>query len=307
MTWEIVAQPYMDLQGPHHEVKTPLVEGPSFAADGSLVFVSVFGDSDGNGLLRADLDSRTVTPLCGDRDANFAGTAIHPDGRVFIADLGLKRRGGRILSFDPKRSQLVTVVADFEGTTFYPDDLVFDHAGNLYFNDMQGTIVNPTGRVFRLSIAGDLALVTGGLIAPNGIAFDHTGTALWNSEHFANRLVKINLGPDGLLADGLFPDSSIRVYTHLSGGEVDSLTVDSEGNVYAAMYHAGRIDVVDKTGKMLGSVSLGEYTQRLPSTSHVVIRPGTREGFILASGPEGARLFAFEALAPAQKLFAQTS
>jgi lactonase len=307
MVWTVTAERYMPLQGPHPVADIPTLEGPSFAEDGSLIYMSVHGDEHGNRLFRADLESRSVEPLYADQDSNFAGTAVHRDGRIFIADLGLVKGGGRIACFMPGESVLETVVSEWQGAPIFPDDLVFDAAGNLYFNDMQGNVVDPTGKVLRLSTDGEVAMVCPGLAAPNGIAFDESVHGLWTSEHFANRLVKLELGDDGLLSPGLFPGASVRVYTHLSGGEVDSVTADADGNVYAAMYRAGRVDVVDNTGTPVGAISLGEDARRFPNASHVVIRPDSTEAFLLSAGPEGAMLFSFDALAPAQQLFAQST
>lgn len=299
----VFATPFMELQQPRRGRAIPTVEGPAFTVDGKLVFLSIYGDDADNKVFIADLDAGVIEPIYGDATSTFAGTAIHPDGTLYVADLGQHAGRGRVVQIAPDGSWVRTVVDEWRGTPIYPDDLVFDRAGNLYFNDMQGNVVRPTGRVFRLSASGQLELLTDGLASPNGIAFDPSGTVLWNSEHAANRLIAMRLDEHGRLDHRPFPGSAVKVKAHLSGGEVDSLSVDAAGNVYAAMYLAGRVDVFDGAGSFSGTVRPVNERHQYPHTTHVVIRPGSADAYLLAAGTDGAMLFSFIARSKAQQPF----
>jgi len=109
----------------------------------------------------------------------------------------------------------------------------------------------------------------------------------------AAKLPKIT--PAGELG-GLFPQSGITVFAHLNGGEADSVTVDADGHVYVAMIRSGRVEVFDDQGHSLAVIRVPGGRRAHPTTSHVAIKPGSREGYLVAGGPEGATLFAFDAL-----------
>jgi lactonase len=276
---------------------TPIPEGSVFGSDGSLYFVSVFGDDRAQVVFRADLEARRVHPIFGSSAYSCASMAIAPDGTIYVADLGLVDSRGRIIVLAPDGGQERTLVDEYEGGPIYPDDLIFDSRGNLWFNDMTGNVLKPDGRIFRRTPTGDLSVVVQGLAAPNGLALDPTESRLWVSEHTANRLLTIRLDEHGDVNHGALPGSAIVVAAHLSGGVVDSLTVDSEGNVYAAIFGAGRVDVFDGLGHYLATVKPQDSDHNYPNSTHVAIRPGTREGYLVAGGPSGAELFSFPALA----------
>jgi lactonase len=295
-THTLVAERVLDVHALRDD-RPAIVEGPAFDAAGNLWLTSVFGDPQGNRVFRVDLATGTVDAQYADADSNLGAIAFHPDGTAYLADLGLDRGRGRIAALH-RDGTLTTVVDEHDGRGIHPDDLVFDRSGTLYFNDMQGNVVDPVGRILRRTPDGAVSLVADRLAAPNGIAFDPAFHRLWVSEHTANRLVTLEIGADGLLDDGTLPGSAITVLSHLSGGEVDSVTVDAAGNVYAAMYKAGRVEILDEQGYPIGTLWPEDDGARYPNTTHVAIQPGSTEAYLVAAGPQRASLFRFEALAP---------
>lgn len=281
----------------------PIVEGPAFDRSDNLFFVSVHGDRDGNKIFSVSLSEGVVTPVFGDETSAPTGIAIHRNGDLYVADLGLNVGEGRVLRMKPDGSEVETLVDSFDGRPVYPDDLVFDSRGCLYFNDMQGNVGSPDGKILSMSPTGEVELIAERLVAPNGIAFTPDRRVLWVSEHKANRLLTLDISEDGRLDHGALPGAGICVRTNLSGGEVDSLTIDSEGNVYAAMFMGGRVDVVDRQGAPIATIVPEGGSQLYPTTTHVVIRPGTTTGYLVAASSERAMLFEFEALAPADLLY----
>ncbi|MGW4335409.1 SMP-30/gluconolactonase/LRE family protein [Rhodococcus koreensis] len=303
----LTARPVLELHRAVPGGPMPVVEGPAFDLAGSLLFTSVHGDAEGNRIFSVDLDRGEVNPVYGDDHSSFTAIAVHRNGDLFLADLGLPSRAGRIARMSADGSAISTVVHQFEGQPVYPDDLVFDRRGVLYFNDMQGNVFRPTGKILTYSPDGRVELIADGLAAPNGTTFSPDGSRLWVSEHTANRLLAMDLDTDGRLDDGSLPGSAITVLSHFSGGEVDSLTVDSAGNVYAAMYRGGRVDVLDAEGTPVATITPEGGRLAYPNTTHVVIKPGTRDGYLVAASRERAMLFTFEALAPADALFSHQS
>jgi lactonase len=304
---DTIARSVLTLHGPGPAgAPLPVPEGPAFDRNGELYFVSVYGDADGNKVFRADLDTGVVTPLYSDAASVFTSLVVHRDGSLYLADyLGGPGGTGRIVRMDPAGGRPEVVVDSFGGAPIFPDDMVFDAAGNLYISDMTGNALDPTGRVLRWSPGGAMSEVASGLAFPNGIALSAEQDELWVSENLGNRLFRLDIDENGAIVPGA-PGSGISVFAHFSGGSADSTTVDGAGNVYQAMYLGGRAEVLDEAGNPLAVVRPDGGLEEWPNTTHVVIRPGSTEAFLLAGGPEGAELFRFDALAEGLVPFSHT-
>ena len=287
------------LGAPPETLPDHIPEGTAFDRTGRLHFVSAVADAEGHTVFRLESDDHTITPVCRYPHLGLASLAFHRDGRMFLADLfGSAQRAGRIGVVEPDGS-IATVVDEFEGTPIMPDDLVFDAGGRLYYNDFQGTALAPTGRVIRLDPDGSQHLVVDGLAMPNGIALSPDGRRLWITEHAKNRLLSFVITEDGTGGEA-------RVHAHFSGGLADSTTIDSAGNIYQAFFGGGRFEVLDAEGNPLGILRPPGGAAAFPNTTHVAIRPGTRDGYFVAGGPRGVGVFRFSALAEALPPFSHS-
>ena len=246
-------------------------------------------------IYRVDVDALALEKVHTDAKCSFASLAISADGLLYAADIGVFSGAGAIYTLRPDGSEVQLLIDNVDGSPFYPDDLIFDANGSLYFNDMTGTVNHPTGRILRRTPKGDISVIIDGLASPNGMAFNPDGTVMWVTEHKANRLLGCKITPAGELG-GLFPQSGITVFAHLNGGEADSVTVDADGHVYVAMIRSGRVEVFDDQGHSQAVIRVPGGRRAHPTTSHVAIKPGSREGYLVAGGPDGATLFAFDAL-----------
>lgn len=299
MPYDIDVQVIVDgFLGPAPEMLTHHIpEGTAFDQDGRLHFLSAVPDENGFAVFRLERDELTVTPVVHYPAFGLASLAFHRDGRMYLADLfGGPDGAGRIATVDASGT-VSTLVDTFEGTPIMPDDLIFDADGRLYYNDFQGGALAPTGRVIRLDPDGTQHLVLGGLAMPNGIALSPDARRLWITEHASNRLLSFAV-------DAANPASDARVHAHFSGGLADSTTIDSAGNIYQAFFGGGRFEVLDHEANLLAEIR--PPGARHPNTTHIAIRPGSREGYFVAGGAEGVMIGRFTALADALPPYSHT-
>lgn len=267
-------------------------EGTAFDRAGLLHFVSAVPDADGHTIFRLEADDRTITPVVHYPNFGLASLVFHRDGRMFLADLfGGPGGAGRIAVVD-EDGTVQTVVDEFEGTPIMPDDMIFDADGRMYYNDFQGRAFSPTGRVIRLDPDGSQHLVFDGLAMPNGIALSPDARRLWITEHATNRLVSFEL-------DSAQPGADARVHANFSGGQADSTTIDAAGNIYQAFFGGGRFEVLDHEANLIGVIRPEGGVAAFANTTHIAIRPDTRDGYFVAGGAEGIGVFRFTALAEA--------
>ncbi|YBI71751.1 SMP-30/gluconolactonase/LRE family protein [Klebsiella pneumoniae] len=97
-----------------------------------------------------------------------------------------------------------------------------------YFNVSQASLVLE-GIVFDRNIHAILP----GLAVGNGIAIDPAGSQIWATEHAKNRLHRVRLSDATTVA----PFGSVVTY-QFTGPAPDGARVDSEGNVYVAIFIA---------------------------------------------------------------------
>jgi lactonase len=267
----LTATPLYKLQSTDATHPVAFSEAPRFARDGSLYWISVLGASDNQRIFKLDLRTGESVPIYGDATSTLAGLAVGKDGALYVADLG----GGRLLRMSATGTD-VTVLADsYEGTRLWPDDMVFDKNGNLYFTSFDGSLDQPTGGVYRWSSAGQLTRVTGGLSRPNGISLSPDGTQLWVGELQTNRVLRVPLLPDGTMDTSRLAGFA-KVAANLTGGGADSNGVDSAGNVYQAELAAREFVMLDRYGKQIGSLQLPSLAAG-DSVSNIVIKPGSRD------------------------------
>lgn len=241
-----------------------MLEGPSFALDGTLYCVDI-----AHGRIfavNADGEFRVVA----DYDGEPNGLKIHRDGRLFVADY----KNG-IVIVDPETGRVEPYLQRFRLERFKAvNDLVFSSSGDLYFTDQGLTgMHDPTGRVFRASADGRVECLIDNIPSPNGIVLDPTESMLYVAVTRANSIWRVPLLADGGVA-------KVGNFIQLSGGVgPDGLAVDADGNL--AVAHVG-----------LGSVwlfsALGEPMLRVRSCE------GLHTTNVAYGGVDGRTLFITE-------------
>ncbi|MBU3614199.1 SMP-30/gluconolactonase/LRE family protein [Polynucleobacter sp. Latsch14-2] len=198
------------------------IEGPSFDREGNLYIVDIaFG-------LIYQISPQGVVKLVAEYDGEPNGLKIHQDGRIFIAD----HKNGLML-LDQPQGVVKPFIERYKTESFKGlNDLVFSKNGNLYFTDQGQTgLQDPSGRVFCLNKAGDLACLLNNVPSPNGIALNPQESVLYIAATRANSVWRAMLLPDGSI-------TRVGNFIQMSGGSgPDGLALDQTGNIYVA--HAG--------------------------------------------------------------------
>ncbi|MBD5627776.1 MAG: SMP-30/gluconolactonase/LRE family protein [Desulfovibrio sp.] len=270
-----------------------ILEGAIFDGEGNLLFCDVSRRS----VLRLTPE-KALSTLVEVPGIGAGGLALHKDGRLFMAVLDLGRKVGGILAWSPKTGAFETIVPPEAG--YWPNDLVFAPDGGFYFSDFRGSATDPAGGVYYVS--PDFRTVTPvipRLAQANGVALSPDGKTLWATEFAANRLHRAQLDGPATVS----PIGSAVPY-HFTGPAPDSMRVDSQGNVYVALYGQGRVLCFNPNGIPVRQVLLpGRNEGRNLLSTSLAIDPAASELFIVtsnAAGDEPALVFKAGSLAPGQ-------
>jgi gluconolactonase len=192
------------------------------------------------------------------REPGSNGLTFDSSGRLVVCEHG-DRRITR-LEADGRKTVLVD---RYQGKRLNsPNDAVFKSNGDLYFTDPPfglprafddpGKELEFSG-VYRLSVGGELTLLTREIKAPNGIAFSPDEKTLYVSNADRDRAVWIAFDVRG---DGTIGNSRVffdaTAWTRTKQGVPDGMKVDSAGNLFAA--GPGGIHVFAPDGTHLGSI-----------------------------------------------------
>ncbi|KAA0108876.1 SMP-30/gluconolactonase/LRE family protein [Mycolicibacterium sp. P1-5] len=261
-----------------------ILEGVTFDAAGNMYFCDVSGRR----VLRLTPQRQLSTVVRLER-LSPGGLAFGPDGRLFVAALGDGYHQGAVMAVNTDGSGLRPVIPTDAG--YLPNDLVFGPEEGFYFSDFRGSSTNPAGGIYYAS--PDFSAITPilpHLAQANGVALSPDGKQLWATEFARNLLHRVELAD----ATAVAPIGTAIAY-RFNGPAPDSMRVDTDGNVYVAVYGQGRVLVFNRNGIPIGQVLLPDraHGRNLESTS-LAIRPGTRDMYIVAndgSGVQGAHIF----------------
>lgn len=286
----IVAEPWFEID----PSPQGFLEGPAFDRAGNFI-----ATSPPHGQVYKIDTNMKLTTVFDNPKVVVDGAAFHRDGRLFVVCLS-----GELLVMDnADGDNPVLLCPTCNGNMLSMNDVVFDTEGRLYVTDFIGSIMEPTGGVYRVSADGKtVEPVVIGLVAPNGVSLSPENDALWIGESFRNAVTRIGLMPDGITTP---PVGGVCIVYNSPGAHgPDSNKVDSAGNLYQCITGQGRIIVLNNLGIPVANVLVpGRDEGRFLRTTNLAFRPGTREGYITASGEGGAVVFRFEALAEGLPLY----
>lgn len=278
----IVATEYLKIEN------ASFLEGTVYDKNGNLYFVdcptgTVFRVTPDKALSVAFVAPEWVTP---------ASVKIGRDGRLFLAGLGNFTDAGCIISCNPDGTDLKVVVPPSAGHVI--DELIFDDKGGIYFADATGHPTNPTGGVYYLS--PDFKTITPvlqNLAFANGLVLSADQKVLFVTEMSGGRLHRVQLGEDGISIG--FSSANVPYYFTGTPGP-DSATMDSDDNVYVAMFQQGKVLVFNAHGYPIGQILIpGREKGENTWSTHVAFIPGTDQLVICTAdmcGSNGAMLYA---------------
>jgi gluconolactonase len=265
----------------------PFLEGPVWIGPQRMLLLSAWSFSDpteGKGppttILKLKEGQWSVFSPAGAIRAN--GMAINSCGQLFAATHDEQALSQLALV----GSGRIDMTKTFQGKTFNsPNDLVIARDGTLFWTDPnyqrdqrpgQG---NLTG-VFRMGRDGSVALLDGARQQPNGITLSPDETKLY-----------VGSAEGKIFSYQIAADSSVNsasIFAEPNQG-VDGLTVDCQGNIYAALHEAKEVVIYSPAGAELKRFKLEANVTNLAFGG-----PEQRTLFITTAG----RLYQIEAPLP---------
>jgi gluconolactonase len=234
LTASSVAAPAARAQDVEVATAVTLLEGPTVDRDGSVYFTDLMPQR----IMK--LSSGGVLSVYRENSNVANGLVIDPQGRLIAAEgatSATAQRNGLALSGTPRvtRTDLKTgkveVIADsYNGKPLSgPNDVTLDGQGRVYFTDFNG------GAVYRIDAPGRLTRVVAApdIQRPNGIQISPDDQTLYvveanGAEGGARMIRAFDLLPDGTARN-------MRVhYNFYPGRSADGMSVDTQGNLYAA-------------------------------------------------------------------------
>jgi len=283
-------------------------EGPVAMPDGSVILVEIERKT----LTRVSVDGEvSVIADCG---GGPNGAALGPDGKMYICNNGgfewsqsgpFKRPGeelakdyvgGSIQSVDLATGSVVTIYTECDGVSLKgPNDIVFDRQGGFYFTDLgkrRGRQID-RGSLFYAKIDGSsITELIHPFDTPNGVGLSADEKKLYVAETNAARLWAFDIESPGVIKkDGpslFWPGHLLHKFNGYE--RLDSLAVDSEGNVVVATLGTGCVTAISPTGQIRARVAVPEFD--LMVTNVCFGGPDLRTAYITASGL--GRLYAID-------------
>ncbi|UYN93597.1 MAG: SMP-30/gluconolactonase/LRE family protein [Enhydrobacter sp.] len=211
-----------------------LIEGPVWDATRGLYFSDVLNG--GVFLLdRAGKVSQAVPKRRG-----IGGMALHGSGGLVV--------GGRdiaLVSLKDGSTKTLLALDAIPGATGF-NDLTTDAAGRIYvgslaFKVFGGETPRP-GHLHVIDPDGTMRTLSDGVMLTNGLGFSPDGRRLYHSDARAGIVRVYDVQEDGAV-------SPWRTFAHLGEGRVpDGLKVASDGSVWVADAHGGRVAVYAADG-----------------------------------------------------------
>ena len=246
-------------------------EGPIALADGSVLLVEIKRGT----LTRVSSGGRTTVVAKTGGGPN--GAALGPDGKVYVCNNGgfewhevgpyllpgnqpADYAGGSIQRVDLATGAVETLYRECGGHALRgPNDLVFDPTGGFWFTDHGKTRPRDRDRggLYYARPDGKTAReVVYPLDAPNGVGLSPDGRRVYVAETHTGRVFYWNLAGPGEIAPHTSPNQGVLL-AGLPGMQLlDSLAVDSAGNVCVATIVNGGITVISPDGSKIEHVPM---------------------------------------------------
>jgi gluconolactonase len=290
-------------------------EGPIAMADGSVILVEI----ERRTLSRVSAEGRiSIIADCG---GGPNGAAMGPDGRVYVCNnggftwmqhgpfrrpgdaLAADYTGGSIQAVDIASGTIETLYTECNGIPLKgPNDLVFDASGGFYFTDLgkrRGRSIDRGSVYYARSDGSSIVEIVHPIDTPNGIGLSADETTLYVAETAGARIWAFDIERPGKLRPGPHPFWPGRLLYKFTGYErLDSLAVDSEGNIVVATLGTGCVTAISPDGVLRAKVPVPEFD--IMVTNVCFGGPDLRTAHITSSGL--GRLYSMQWHCPGQPL-----
>ena len=272
-------------------------EGPIALADGRVLVVEIKTGT----LATMDPDG-TVTRVA-TVGGGPNGAALGPDGKVYVCNNGgfvwheldgivapgpqpEDYIGGRIQRVDIATGEFEDVYTECAGNPLRgPNDIVFDTDDGFYFTDLgksRARDVDKAGVYYAKTDGSSITEIVYGLDHANGISLSPDGRRLYVAETITGRLWTWDIESPGVLAPSTTPGPGTLLYNFEGYQLLDSMAVDSDGNICVATLITGAISVVSPKGELLDQYTVPEYD---PFVTNVCFGgPDLTTAYITSSG-----------------------
>jgi gluconolactonase len=272
-------------------------EGPIAMPDGTVVLVEMFGPR----LTRVHPDGtkETIAEIAGGPN----GAAIGPDGAAYVCNNGgrftememeglcfprpvtpEKYIGGRIQRVDLDSGEVTDLYTEVDGNPLWaPNDLVFDAHGGFYFTDhgySHGREAKVTGIYYGKADGSLVKEIVFPAHDPNGIGLSPQGDKLYWAETWNGRIMQRVISAPGEIVEASIVDTSVCLYGFPGFQLLDSLAVDSDGNVCVATLVNGGVTVISPKGELLDFIPTGD----LLTTNVCFGGPDLKTAYVTLSG-----------------------
>jgi len=289
-------------------------EGPIWLKDGRVLVVEIK-----SGTLATVSPDGTVTRVA-TTGGGPNGAAVGPDGKVYVCNNGglewaevegmtipgaqpADYIGGRIQRVDIDTGKVEDLYTECDGFGLRgPNDIVFDDQGGFYFTDLgksRARDVDKGGVYYAKADGSSIVNVVYGTDHANGIGLSPDGKTVYAAETLNGRLWSWEIESPGKVKPSTTPYAPGNLHFDFPGFQLlDSLAVDSEGNVCVATLVTGAISVISPKGEMIDQIKVPKYDVFV--TNICFGGPDLKTAYITASGY--GDLYAMEWHCPGLKL-----
>lgn len=251
-------------------------EGPIATSRGSVILVEIQVGR----LSEVDVATGSVNAIA-DCGGGPNGAAVGPDGAIYVCNNGGfiwhelgdmvapggqpdDYIGGRIQRVDPSSGAVTDVYTEVGGHPLRgPNDIVFDSQGGFWFTDLgksRPRDMDLGGLYYATADGTRVEEVVYGLQTPNGVGLSPAGDRVYVAETLPGRVWAWDVESPGKIApSGTGPGGANLLWGFDGYQLLDSLAVDSAGNVCVATLVTGAVSVISPDGKLTDQVMLPEH------------------------------------------------
>ncbi len=272
-------------------------EGPVAMPDGSVILVEMFGPR----LTRVLPDGSTN--VVAEIEGGPNGAAMGPNGLIYLCNNGGrfteteyegltfpgpttegKYIGGRIQTVNPENGEVKDLYVECNGNPLIaPNDIVFDAHDGFYFTDhgnTEGRMMHLTGIYYAKNDGSEITEIVFPAHEPNGIGLSPDGSILYWAETWTGRVMRRKILSPGVVDEPGLVDTWQCLYGFPGFQLLDSLGVDSAGNVCVATLVSGGVTVISPDGDLVEFVKVDD----LLTTNITFGGEDLRTAYITASG-----------------------